>query len=325
VSEERFISVVIPNRNGETTLSRSIEAALSSSYRGFEVVVVDDGSTDSSVEIARRYPVKVIELREHQGVSEARNTGARKSGGEILFFIDSDCLLQEDTLARVNAVASAHKLVGGTYTPHPPENGFFSTFQSLYVNFAETRKATDYVATHAMAIMRGDFLQSGGFVKTSTMGHTTSIEDVEFSHRLKREGFQLEIAPQIQVGHIFNFDFARAMKNAFKKSYYWTLYSLKNRDIFKDSGAASSELKLDSLVLVLSVLFLILGLWFVVPLLYAFNLYQARSLLSHFRAHKGKVFASISTLYFFFLYPLPVLAGGASGVFRYALLKGGGR
>lgn len=325
--EEKFISVVIPNRNGESTLAESIEAALSSEYGNFEVIVVDDGSTDSSLQIAKSYPVKLVELGGHRGVSEARNTGAKESEGEIVLFIDGDCLLRKEVLERVNTSFDGwgKKVVGGTYTPLPPDEGFFSIFQSLYVNYAETEKATDYIATHAMAIRREDFLASGGFLKDSAMGHTTSIEDVEFSHRLRKRGFELELVPELQVAHIFNFNFSRAMKNAFKKSHYWTLYSMRRGDLLGESGAASSELKLNSLIFVAAVASVASGALPLLIPLNIFNAYQSRRLLSHFQCHKGWGFTLASALYFFFLYPLPVLAGGFTGLAKYIMLRLSGR
>ncbi|MFC1837696.1 glycosyltransferase family 2 protein, partial [Thermodesulfobacteriota bacterium] len=70
-----FISVIIPNRNGEKTIGLCLEAALASQYTNFEVVVVDDCSTDSSPGIISQFPCRFIRLPEHGGASAARNAG----------------------------------------------------------------------------------------------------------------------------------------------------------------------------------------------------------------------------------------------------------
>ena len=136
MTKERMISVIIPNRNGEATLSKCLDAVFSSDYKNFEVIVVDDGSDDGSVEIAEKYPVRLLKFGEHRGVSEARNRGAEIAKGEILLFIDSDCLVRKDTLKKVNmAMNGNNKVIGGTYTIFPADDGFFSRFQSIYINY----------------------------------------------------------------------------------------------------------------------------------------------------------------------------------------------
>ncbi|MBI1864641.1 MAG: glycosyltransferase family 2 protein [Nitrospirae bacterium] len=102
------ISVIIPNRNGSATIGKCLEAAFSSRSDPFEVIVVDDGSEDRSVEIIKRFPCRLIRLERHAGAAKARNVGAREAKGDILFFTDADCLLQEDTLsAAARAFAEA--------------------------------------------------------------------------------------------------------------------------------------------------------------------------------------------------------------------------
>ncbi len=325
--KEKFISVIIPCRNSSATLALCLESVFASDYSSFEVVVVDDASEDASAEVARRYPCRLIRLEEHQGPSVARNIGAENARGEVLLFIDADCILKKDTLKLVNrAMSNGARVVGGTYTAVPPfSQGFFSTFQSVYVNYCETkREEADYIATHCLAIDAELFRTTGGFLRDSFMGHTTSMEDVEFSHRLRRTGVKLRIDPSIQVGHIFNFSLAGSLKNALRKSMYWTLYSLRNRDLFADSGAASRELKVNvamfftSSALLLS--WMLLGTHPALALLpQMLNLYVSRNLIRSFYTAKGAVFAAMATLYFFYVYPIAVSAGAVLGSALYLL------
>jgi len=84
-----LVSVIVPCYNGAAFLEEALRSALAQSYGEVEVVVVDDGSTDSSAEIARRFPVRYIR-QENRGLSEARNTGIRESKGSYLVFLDAD-------------------------------------------------------------------------------------------------------------------------------------------------------------------------------------------------------------------------------------------
>ena len=115
-----LISIIIPNRNGEATIGLCLEAVYRSTYEPFEVIVVDDDSGDRSVAEVERFPCRLVRLDRHGGASAARNAGAAASRGEILFFTDSDCLLEADTLAIAAAAFAQHGpevIVGGTYTP----------------------------------------------------------------------------------------------------------------------------------------------------------------------------------------------------------------
>jgi glycosyltransferase involved in cell wall biosynthesis len=131
------VSIIIPNRNGGATIGKCLEAAFSSGYKDFEVIVVDDFSVDQSVEVIRRYPCKFLQLAKHSGASRARNVGADHSSGDILFFTDADCLLNEDALTiAVESLSSAgpNVVLGGTYTIRPVDQTFFSRFQSVFIN-----------------------------------------------------------------------------------------------------------------------------------------------------------------------------------------------
>jgi len=93
------VSVVIPCYNQAHFLGEAIESVLSQSYTNFEIVVVDDGSTDNTSEVASRYPDKVRLIRqENKGLSGARNTGIGHSEGEYLVFLDSDDRLLPEAL-----------------------------------------------------------------------------------------------------------------------------------------------------------------------------------------------------------------------------------
>ena len=100
---ERRISVVIPNYNSADTIGKCLRAVFASKYSNFEVIVVDDFSTDNSVEIIKTFPCRLICLEERSGTSKARNTGAQESAGEFIFFTDADCQPHRDWIERMLA------------------------------------------------------------------------------------------------------------------------------------------------------------------------------------------------------------------------------
>jgi glycosyltransferase involved in cell wall biosynthesis len=327
---DKFISVVIPNYNSSKTIGKCLKAVLSSKYDRFEVIVVDDCSSDSSVDMISKFPCRLIRLENHAGASKARNIGAKESSGEIIFFIDADCLVSEDTLSIVNKAVTARKntVIGGSYTPLPYDGNFFSVFQSVFINYFELKlREPDYIATHSMAIEKIVFQRNGGFPEK----FLPIIEDVEFSHRLRRAGYKLLMAPDILVRHIFNFTLWKSLRNAFRKSRYWVMYSLGNRDLFKDSGTASQELKINVLsysLIMMSLLlysFLTNRIFLVLPLLAAcFNLYINKNLLRAFFRAKGVFFGVLASLYYTLAYPLAVGAGSLTGMLQYYRNSGQG-
>jgi GT2 family glycosyltransferase len=316
-----LISVIIPNYNGEKTLEQCLTAATSIKHEAVEIIVVDDYSEDRSREIIRRFPCTLIESSSHGGASRARNIGAKQASGDILFFTDADCLLQRDTLSQLRNMLSAadsNTVIGGTYTPQPHDLNFFSRFQSVFINYCETRNSTqpDYIATHAMAINTDLFHRSGGFAEDLW----PILEDVEFSHRLRRSGVTLVMQPTIQVQHIFNFSLLKSCRNAARKTRYWIQYSLKNHDLFADSGTASIELKLN-----VSVFFICLLLLFglapgntsalaVITFLCFTNLYINRRLFKAFYDANGPKFGLGATLYYLLVYPFPVAVGSIAAL-----------
>jgi glycosyltransferase involved in cell wall biosynthesis len=92
-----LVSVIVPCYNGAAFLEETLRSALAQSYPAVEVVVVDDGSTDGSAEIARRLPVRYIR-QENRGLCEARNAGIRESKGDYLVFLDADDRLKPEAI-----------------------------------------------------------------------------------------------------------------------------------------------------------------------------------------------------------------------------------
>jgi len=171
-----------------------------------------------------------------------------------------------------------------------------------------------------MIIQAEIFKKSGGFNED----FMPILEDVEFSHRLKNMGYRLCMHPEILVQHIFNFTLIKSLRNGIRKTKYWSIYSLNNRDLFSDSGTASQEFKFNVLSCFANFGFLFLGLllstwFFIIPilLLYGTNLYLNRRLIRAFYTSIGLYFAISAVLYYTFLYPFAVGIGAFSGIFSH--------
>lgn len=94
-------SIIVPVYNVEKYIKKCLDSIFKQTFKDFEVIVVNDGTKDNSMDIVRKYNVKIIE-QENKGLSEARNTGVKNAKGEYLVFVDSDDYIEKDLLKEIN-------------------------------------------------------------------------------------------------------------------------------------------------------------------------------------------------------------------------------
>ena len=90
------LSIIIPVYNGEKTLDETLAAIFLNKNITFQVIVIDDGSTDRSSDIAMSYQVDLISLENNHGISYARNAGLKKANSKYVAFVDADCIVPAD-------------------------------------------------------------------------------------------------------------------------------------------------------------------------------------------------------------------------------------
>jgi glycosyltransferase involved in cell wall biosynthesis/MoaA/NifB/PqqE/SkfB family radical SAM enzyme len=134
------ISVLIPAFNCSNSLSKCLSALVDQTVQPLEIIVVDDGSQDNTVDVAKGFVgVKIIRRPEQGGAGAARATGAKEARGDILAFIDSDCLAPPDWLEKVLAEFNQDpelNAVGGMYRHCHAETltSIFSKFEEEYLH-----------------------------------------------------------------------------------------------------------------------------------------------------------------------------------------------
>ncbi len=99
------ISVIIPVYNGEQYVAECLDNMMLQTHKDLEIIVVNDGSTDRSAEIAARYPVKIVDFTKNRGSSAARNAGIDAATGEYLHFMDVDDAVNNEFYERLAAAA----------------------------------------------------------------------------------------------------------------------------------------------------------------------------------------------------------------------------
>src|SRR5262249_49773393 len=120
------VSVVLCSYNGKRYIGESLSALEYLDYPNYEVIVVDDGSTDTTAEIAARHPVRLIRT-ENRGLSAARNTGLNAATGDIIAYIDDDAFPDRDWLKRLALAFLDAEYVGvGGPNISPPGDPLFA-------------------------------------------------------------------------------------------------------------------------------------------------------------------------------------------------------
>jgi glycosyltransferase involved in cell wall biosynthesis len=220
-----MISVIVPAYNAERTLGACLCALNQQTipHDQYEVIVVDDASTDGTVAVAKQAGAKVTQ-QVHSGPAAARNLGVREARGEIVLFTDADCEPLSDWIDQMLIPFADPRVVGvkGAYRSRqrePLARLVQTEFEDKYARMRQ-RETIDFVDTYSAAYRREVFLQLGGFNETFS---TASVEDVELSFRLAERGARLVFAPQAQVWHIHATSLMRYMNRKARYGYWRAL------------------------------------------------------------------------------------------------------
>lgn len=114
-----LVSVIIPTYNRAGMLVNAVESVLEQTFRDFELIVVDDGSTDKTGEMIKKYSGKVRYFaKKNGGVASARNLGLKKAGGELVAWLDDDDFFCPQKIEKQVAYFKRHTWAGLAYTGH---------------------------------------------------------------------------------------------------------------------------------------------------------------------------------------------------------------
>lgn len=228
-----YISVVVPVHNGGAVFARCLSALRQSSFRNWELIVVDDCSTDNSADLAAEFGAKVLKTSARLGPAFARNLGAQAATGEYLCFVDADCEVERNTLvlvARHFAERPDVEAMFGSYDLSPAAPNFVSQYKNLmhrYVHQASSSEASTFWAGCG-AVRRSTFLALGGF--DASRYARPSIEDIEFGYRLNGAGGRIFVAKNVQVKHHKVWTFSGLVKtDVMDRGIPWTTLILERK------------------------------------------------------------------------------------------------
>lgn len=257
------LSVVIPAYNARETLRETLRALMDQTLPkdDYEVIVVDDGSTDSTARVAAEFNVRVVS-RNNKGPAAARNHGASLAEGEKIFFTDSDCVPAADWLEKMEKALADGEVAGvqGVYkTRQTSLTARFAQaeFEERYAYMAR-HEHIDLAATYAAGFSREVFNRMGGFDETFPVANN---EDTEFSYRLVEAGYKLKLAPEAVVYHRHPSHPIAYLRTKFLRAYWRMIVYRRYPDKVLRDRYTTSTVKVQTLAMLVSFVLLLLTPW----------------------------------------------------------------
>ena len=241
---EITLSVIIPVHNGGENFRRCLSSITAAVPPANEIIVVADGDTDDSAQLAETFDVRVLRTPTRKGPASARNLGARMAQGDILFFVDADVTLSPDAIGQVKTLFRRQPdlaAVFGSYDDEPAETNFFSQYKNLlhhYVHQISCEEASTFWGGCG-AIRSEVFYTIGGFDEHY---REPSIEDIEFGYRLKQAGQKIQLCKTLQGKHLKHWDMVSLLKSDFfHRALPWTELILRKHWFVNDLNLQTSN------------------------------------------------------------------------------------
>lgn len=223
-------SVIIPTFNGATRIGACLDALLQQAAgRIIEILVVNDGSTDNTVEVVGRYSGVRCITQGNAGPAAARNRGAAEARGPIILFTDDDCVPMADWMNAMLAPFQDSEVVG--------TKGIYRTRQkSLAARFVQIEyedryrimarhDSIDFIDTYSAAFRRDRFIEMTGY---DTSFPVACAEDIELSYRMSACGWKMKFVPGAIVYHTHPATLSSYLKKKYKFAFWRVLAVRKN-------------------------------------------------------------------------------------------------
>lgn len=228
--EATYVSIIIPTFNGGARIYNCLDALLKQlDGLNAEILVVNDGSTDDTIEVVKPYPKVRLITQANEGPAAARNRGAAEARGAIILFTDDDCVPMHDWLNAMLAPFEDPEVVGakGIYRSHQ---------KSLAARFVQIEyedryrlmaglPSIDFIDTYSAAFRRDRFLEMTGY---DTSFPVACAEDIELSYRMSARGWKMKFVPNAIVYHTHPDTFSKYLKKKYKFAFWRVLAVRKN-------------------------------------------------------------------------------------------------
>lgn len=218
------VSLYIPCYNAKRFIKECLESIFRQKYPIDEVLIIDDGSTDDTVDICSQYPVRIISHRENKGLAASRNTAFREASNEFVASLDADCVLKPDWLEQLmesfvnDKVAGTGGMLVERYTLRVADKWRLAHMSQHWGNELIANPPFLYGSN---TVFKKNAIRSVGFYNEN---FRNNYEDVELSMRLSEAGFSLIYNPKAVAEHLRK-DTVRSVLAAY---WQWDYYAYMN-------------------------------------------------------------------------------------------------
>ena len=219
------LSIVIAAYNAASTIGQQLEALAAQQWSGtWEVVVVNNGSTDNTVDVASRFHgripnLRVVEASGRRGAAYAANAGARHASGEFLVFCDADDVVADGWVAAMGKALAVHQFVAGPLETARLNTGKLQRYrvspQSSGIQPYTYPPYLPHAAGANLGVRRAVFDRLGGFDESMR-----ALQDTDFCWRVQLSGIDLVPAPDAIVHYRFRDTVSGLLKQAFSYAFY---------------------------------------------------------------------------------------------------------
>lgn len=220
MKEKKIVSVIIPAFNCEKTISKTIQSILDQSYGDVEIIIVDDGSSDSTAKIVKEFKNIKYFYQKNSGPASARNFGAMNAKGDIVFFTDSDCIAHFDWIeTAVKCFNDDVAVVAGSYGIANRES-LLARCIFEEIKFRHTKlmpKFPKAFGSYNFGVKKNVFHEVGGFNTNYT---SASGEDNDLSYKILKSGHKIFFEKNAIVDHYHPEKVWKYLKEQYRHGYW---------------------------------------------------------------------------------------------------------
>lgn len=320
-----MISIIIPTYNAEKFMPNLLDSIFKTGIKDMEVMIVDDCSTDNTVNIAGNYPVNVIQLETNAGPAKARNIGVKAAKGDIIFFLDADVIVMDGTIREVEDYFDNNPLsncVIGICMKEPLNSGFVPRYMALfeYIHLKGSRADRVSVFAPRCGAVRKDFFEKIGGYNESYRG--ADVEDFELARRINKTD-SIILNRKMIVKHQFA-NFKQAVRNYFKRAVMWVHLFIKEKRLDNagpsvPSNGIAAISAFSSFILLFFIPFLDIAIY---PFVFFIIVYFLANLkwLNFMRVEAGLLFV-VKALFLNYFLGIDIMIAAIFGLISYPLSK----
>ena len=213
------IALYIPCFNAEKTVQACLKAVFHQDRPADEVLIIDDGCTDATVKIAKKYPVRIVRHAKNLGLAAARNSAIKNTSAKLIASLDCDCKPNKDWLRYLLKSISSPNVSGvGGKTVEANTSSVLDNWRAVHMkqHWGDSRKTNPPFLFGSNTLFRRDLLLKVGSYNEK---YRSNFEDVDISNRLIKNGYSLIYEPQAIVKHLRKDDLSSLLNNFWKWNF----------------------------------------------------------------------------------------------------------